>query len=88
MANHLSALKRMRQSERRRARNRSMRTAVKTQIKKLLRAVDEGKIQDAQDALKVSTSLLQKSVGKGVYHRNAASRKISRLAGKVSAIGA
>ncbi len=61
-----------------------MRTKVKTQIKKLLQAVEEKKTEEAGDALRLSISLFQKSVSKGVHHRNTASRKISRLARKVN----
>ena len=86
MANHPSALKRMRQSARRRARNRIVRTKVKTQIKKLLRTVEEKSPEQAQEALRLSASLLHKSVSKGVHHRNTASRQIGRLARKVNAL--
>ena len=86
MANHPSALKRMRQSQRRRARNRVVRSMVKTQIKKLLDAVEEKKVPEAQEALRISTSFLQKSASRGVHHRNTASRQIARLARKVNAL--
>ncbi len=86
MANHPSALKRMRQNERRRARNRVMRSMAKTQVKRLLRAVEEKKVDEAQEALRLSTAILQKSASKGVYHRNKASRQISRLARKINAL--
>jgi small subunit ribosomal protein S20 len=86
VANHPSALKRMRQNERRRGRNRIVRSRVKSQIKKLLQAVEEKKVEEAKEALRLSTSLFQRSVSEGVYHRNTASRKISRLARKVNAL--
>jgi small subunit ribosomal protein S20 len=86
VANHPSALKRMRQNERRRARNRVMRSMAKTQVKRLLRAVEEKKVDEAQEALRLSTAILQKSASKGVYHRNKASRQISRLARKINAL--
>jgi small subunit ribosomal protein S20 len=76
----------MRQNERRRARNRAVRTQVKSQIKKLLQAVEEKKVEEAKEALRLSTSLFEKSVTKGVHHQNTASRKISRLARKVNAL--
>ena len=63
-----------------------MRTKVKTQIKKLLHAVEEKKTEEAGGALRLSISLFQKSVSKGVHHRNTASRKISRLARKVNGL--
>jgi len=86
VANHPSALKRMRQNDRRRARNRSTRSRVKTQIKDLLHAVEEKDVKKAQAALRQVTSSLHKSASKGVYHRNTASRQISRLARKVDAL--
>lgn len=86
MANHPSALKRMRQNEKRRLRNRALRTRVKTEVKRVLRAVEEKKVEEAQEALRVATSMLHKSASKGAYHRNTASRKISRLVRKVNAL--
>ena len=86
MANHLSAWKRMRQNERRRGRNRSVRSMVRTQIKKLLVEVEEKQVDRAQESFRVATSLLQKGASKGVLHRNTASRQISRLARKVNVL--
>ncbi len=86
MANHLSAWKRMRQNERRRARNRSVRSMVRTQIKKLLVEVEEKQVDRAQESFRMATSLLQKGASKGVLHRNTASRQISRLARKVKVL--
>ncbi len=79
MANHPSALKRMRQAEKRRMRNMSFRSRVKTTIKKYLDAVDTKNTDDAHRLLSEATSLLHKAVSKGVYHRNTASRTIARL---------
>ncbi len=84
MANHASALKRMRQSENLRIRNHSYKSRVKTAIKKYLAAVD-AKADDAHGLLNEATSLLQKGVSKGIYHRNTASRTISRLSKKSAA---
>jgi small subunit ribosomal protein S20 len=58
----------------------------KTQVKRLLRAVEERKVEEAQEALRLSTAILQKSASKGVHHRNKASRQISRLARKVNGL--
>ena len=86
MANHKSAIKRMKQNEVRRMRNRAMRTKAKTCIKKVMTAVEENRIDDAKDSLRVATSVLYKCASKGVYHRNMASRKVSRLAARVNAL--
>ncbi len=79
MANHPSALKRMRQNQLRRLRNMSYKSKVKSTIKKYLKAVDE-KGDDTQALFKDVASLLQTGVTKGIYHKNTASRTISRLA--------
>lgn len=80
MANHKSALKRHRQSEKRKLRNNARKSAIKTAVKKLQSAVTEGKAaEDIQGLLKKATVLLDKAVTKGTLHRNNASRKISRI---------
>jgi small subunit ribosomal protein S20 len=83
MANHASALKRMRQSEKRRVRNMSYRSKVKTAIKKYLRSVEE-KDGQAAGLLSEATSLLHKGVTKGIFHRNTASRTVARLSSKLA----
>lgn len=87
MANHPSALKRMRQNEKRRIRNMSCKSGIKTAVKKYLRAVLE-KPEDARDLLSKAMSLLQKGVSKGVVHKNTASRTIARLSEKMPASSA
>jgi small subunit ribosomal protein S20 len=59
---------------------------VKTQIKRVLSAVEEKTPEEAQEALRLATSVLHKSASKGAYHRKTASRKISRLAKRVNAL--
>jgi small subunit ribosomal protein S20 len=81
MATHASAIKRMAQNEQRRLRNASYRSRVKSSIKKYLAAVDE-KDPEAGKLLQEASQLIRKGVSKGVYHRNTASRTISRLARK------
>jgi small subunit ribosomal protein S20 len=76
MPNHKSAEKRVRQSEKRRLINRSHRTKVRTYIKKVRAALDSGKIQQV---LPEAISVIDKSVQKGVLHKNAAARYKSRL---------
>jgi small subunit ribosomal protein S20 len=82
MANHPSALKRMRQSEKKRLRNAGYRSQVKTAIKKYIQSVDQ-KLPSSKDLLTDAVSLLHKGVSKGIFHMNTASRVISRLSKKL-----
>jgi small subunit ribosomal protein S20 len=84
MANHPSALKRMKQNERRRVRNMSYRSQVKTAVKKYLAAVTT-EAPEAQTLLNAAMSLLHKGVSKGVFHKNTASRTIGRLSKRLPA---
>ncbi len=86
MAEHKSALKRHRQSEKRRIKNTSVKSALKTSIKGIREAVDKGDAKAAATKLKTTTTQLDKAVTKGVLHRNNASRKISRLTTAVNSI--
>ena len=88
MAHHASALKQMRQGEKRRARNRQNISQLKTQVKKLRAAIAEGDAKAAQSLLPHTVGQIDKAAKKGVVHDNAASRYKSRLSRKVSALGA
>jgi small subunit ribosomal protein S20 len=79
MPNHKSAEKRVRQSEKRRVINRGNRTKVRTYIKKVRAALDSGKTDEIQQVLPVAISVIDKSLQKGVLHKNAAARYKSRL---------
>lgn len=79
MPNHKSAEKRVRQNEKRRVINRSHRSKVRTYIKRLRAALDSGKGEDVQTVLPEVMSVIDKSVQKGVMHKNAAARYKSRL---------
>ena len=79
MPNHKSAEKRVRQNEKRRLINRSHRSKVRTYIKRLRAALDSGKSEDVQSMLPEAMSVIDKSVQKGVMHKNAAARYKSRL---------
>ncbi len=85
MANHQSAIKRHKQSEKRRLRNASTKSTLRTAVKKVTEAVAAGKPEEAAASLKSAVKLLDKAVSKGVLHRNTASRKISRLTVKAGA---
>jgi small subunit ribosomal protein S20 len=88
MPNHKSAEKRMRQNERRRQINRSNRTRMRSQIKKLRAALTGGDAAALQQVLSETVSILDKSVQKGVLHRNAAARYKARLTARVNQAGA
>ena len=79
MPNSKSAEKRLRQDKVRRARNRSVKTAMRTQLKKVMAAIDAGEIETAETEFKVAARHLDRAGAKNVIHRNAASRKKSRL---------
>lgn len=85
MANHKSAEKRARQSEKKNLRNRMVKTNVKTAVKKVLAAVSE-KDENSTRVLDMAKSTIDKAAKKGVIHKRAAARKISRLAKKINAI--
>ncbi|NIA19368.1 MAG: 30S ribosomal protein S20 [Xanthomonadaceae bacterium] len=80
MANHKSALKRMRQNEKRRLRNRQVVSHMRSSIKKFRLAAEEGgSTETLQESLRQVSVIIDKAASKGVIPRNNASRKISRL---------
>lgn len=86
MANIRSSAKRARQAVPRTERNRSVRTACKTRIKNVRKAVDGKDAEKAKDCYRQMASELDRAVKKGVMHRNAANRRKSRLLKAVSAL--
>ena len=86
LANIKSAKKRILVSEKKAARNQAAKSAVKTSIKKVEAAVVEGNKEAAQSALTDSISAISKAASKGIYHKNNASRKVSRLSKAVNSI--
>lgn len=88
MANHKSAIKRAKQNEKRRMRNKSVRTRVKNVTKGLLHAVSESSKEDAVKELIAAQSTIDIAAKKGVLHSRTASRKISRLTKLVNSISA
>jgi len=88
LAHSLSAIKRVRQNEKRRVRNRADRTRLRTQIKKLRQAVDAGNADEAQKLMPDTISLIDLMVKKRVIHENAGSRYKSRLTRRVAAASA
>jgi small subunit ribosomal protein S20 len=88
MANTKSALKRIRQSEKRRVRNIAVRTGVRTAVKTTRTALAGGSAEESRTSLARAIQLLDKAVTKGVVHRNAAARKKSRLTRQLNALAA
>ncbi|MCI8488734.1 MAG: 30S ribosomal protein S20 [Lachnospiraceae bacterium] len=79
MANIKSAKKRILVTATRTARNKSIRSAVKTSIKKVEAAAAANNKEEAKTALTSAISTISKAAQKGVYHKNNAARKVSRL---------
>ena len=79
MARNLSAEKSDRQGEKRRLRNKMIKSRAKTLVKDFVELVEEKKKDDARTKLAEVSSFLDKAVSKGVYHTNTAARKKSRM---------
>lgn len=79
MTDHSSAAKRHRQSEKRRIRNRAVRSRVRTNIRQFLSSVEANKKDEAEAQLKTVSRLIDSARQKGVMHRNTAARTKSRL---------
>lgn len=88
MANTKSAEKMVRKIARRTKINRDRRNRVRTFLKKVEKAIIDGKHEDATQALKQAESEMDRAVNRGVFHRNTASRTISRLSRRVKALKA
>ena len=86
MAHSLSAKKRIRQNETHRARNRARKDLIKEQIKGFAAALGSGSVEKAEAALRTTTSRLDKVAAKSTIHKNAASRKRSRLTKRLNAL--
>jgi small subunit ribosomal protein S20 len=87
VATHSWALKRHRQSEKRRVRNQAIKTRLRHLVRAVRTAVTERDAKAATERLARATRALDKAVTKGVLHRNSASRKIARLSRAVSELG-
>jgi len=73
----------MRQNQKKRVRNRNIRKQTKTKIKKLEELIEKKENKEAKESLPRVTSLIDKAVAKGVWHKNKASREKSKLMKKV-----
>jgi len=87
MANSPQAKKRARQNARRLEVNKARRSRIRTHLRKVEEAIASGDKDAAVAALRQAQPELMRGVTKGVYHKNTASRKMSRLAARVKAIG-
>lgn len=85
MANHKSALKRARQNEIRRLRNKSTKTKVKHITKQVRTVANESSADEAVKTLNAAKSTIDKAAKAGVIHKRTAARKISRLSRLVNA---
>ena len=83
MANIASQIKRNRQNEKRRQRNKAVRSEVKTRVKRAVDAADAG-AESAADAVRIAMKRIDKAAAKGVIHKNEAARRKSRLAKRLS----
>lgn len=86
MANHVSSLKRARQTVTRTAVNRSNRSKLRTVLRAMREAITAGDAQAATTQYRATVSILDKSVQKGVLHKNTASRYKGRLNARVKAL--
>ncbi|WBU53263.1 30S ribosomal protein S20 [Paracoccus sp. SCSIO 75233] len=88
MANTVQSKKRARQVVRRTEINKARRSRIRTYLRKVEEAIASGDSDAAKAALQAAQPELMRGVTKGVYHKNTASRKMSRLAARVKAVGA
>ena len=85
MAHSISAKKRVRQNEKRRARNRHRKELIKSQIKSFTSAITHGDIKKAEEELTKTVQVMDRVATKGALHKNTAARKRSRLTKRLNA---
>lgn len=86
MANHASSKKRIRRNDRRAEINGARRSRMRTFIKKVELAITSGDAKAADEAFKAAQPEIQRSVVKGILHKNTAARKLSRLSAHIRSI--
>lgn len=86
MANTTSAKKRVRRDGRKTAMNASRRNRIRTFIKKVESAIDDGEKDSANSALRAAQPELMRGVSRGVFKKNTANRMLSRLSQRIKAI--
>lgn len=87
MANTRSAKKMVRKIARRTEVNKARRSRVRTFVRKVEEAIASGDKSAAQEALREAQPELMRAAGKGVFHKNTTSRKVSRLSARIKAMG-
>ena len=87
MANIKSQIKRNKQNEVRRLRNKAVRSELKTRVKAAVRAAQQGE-ETSADALKLAVKRLDKAASKGIIHKNQAARRKSRLVHRIAQLTA
>jgi len=87
MANHFSALKRARQTEKRTDRNKMVRSQLRSSLREVREVIAGGDKAKSQASLKATIAAIDSSVNKGVLHKNTAARYKSRLSTRVAALG-
>lgn len=88
MPNTQSAKKRLRQNVERRARNRSIKRALRNQCRKVRDAVKAGDVEQAENEFRLAVKRLDRAGARNIIHRNAAARTKSRLSAKIKALKA
>ena len=88
MANSAQARKRARQADKQRAHNASLRSTLRTAIKRVRKAIDAGDKAAAQNVLQESVSVIDRIADKKIVHKNQASRNKSRLSAAIKAMAA
>lgn len=86
MANSAQARKRARQAAKARLANASQRSAFRTAIKKVIKAIEAGDKTAAQNEFRQASSVMDRIAGKGVFHKNKAARHKSRLSAAIKAM--
>jgi small subunit ribosomal protein S20 len=86
MANHISALKRARQTQKRTEDNRANTSRLRTALRKLRTTIQSGDATQAKAAFGETVSVIDKAVKKGTIHKNTAARYKSRLSARVAAV--
>ena len=86
MANIKSQIKRNRQNEKRRLRNKSVKSSLKTAIRKFREAADQGNVEEAVTLMRAASRQLDKAASKGVIHKNQAANRKSAIAKQVAAL--
>ena len=86
MANIKSQIKRNKQNEKRRLRNKAVKSELKTYVRKFREAADAGNVDEATEAMRAACRKLDKAVSKGVIHKNQAANRKSAIAKRAAAL--